>query len=373
VGKGMAIENHVAGSVQAVEGIVGRLGLNPADAEAVRFLVANHLEMSRTLSRDLFDPQTIRNFAEKVGSPARLKMLCLMTYADVGSVNPEALTPWRAALLWQLYAATANYFSRSVDDQRLTIEPPACNEAQHAATHYSAVPHELSAFLVGMPKRYLWSHSQPEMEAHFDMARGLATRAVQLRVAKQQHSYLLTVVTADRPFLFATIAGMLAAWGMNIVKAEAFCNRAHIVLDTFHFTDLFRAFDLNLSEVERFKHSLVDVISGKASLDAFLEGRLRNGAIRRVKVTVPTQVSFDNACSSHSTLLELIAQDRPGLLYQVASTLSRLRCNIEVALVETEGQKAIDVFYVTSNGGKLDQSQQHELCQALLLELGVQS
>jgi [protein-PII] uridylyltransferase len=86
-------------------------------------------------------------------------------------------------------------------------------------------------------------------------------------------------------------------------------------------------------------------------------------------VTVPTQVSFDNTCSSHSTLLELITQDRPGLLYQVASTLSELGCNIEVALIDTEGQRAVDVFYVTANGAKLDHQQQGELRQALLEEL----
>jgi [protein-PII] uridylyltransferase len=369
VGKGMAADSHVQGSLQALDGILQRMALNPDTCHSVRFLVANHLEMSLTLARrDIFDPETIRAFAETVGTFERLKMLCLMTYADIKAVNPDALTPWRAEMLWQLYAATTNYLTHSIDHQRLMAEPVGVSESMGSLPG-AAPPHELAGFLSGLPKRYLLSHSQQEIAQHCNMARNLDGGQIQLRLEKRSHAYMLTVVTTDRSFLFATIAGTLAAWGMNIVKAEAFCNQAAIVVDCFHFTDSFHSFDLNPSEMERFKRRLSDVICGELSLRSLLEGRLRAGAVRPIKVTVPTQVSFDNTCSSHSTLLELITQDRPGLLYQVASTLSELGCNIEVALIDTEGQRAVDVFYVTANGAKLDHQQQGELRQALLEEL----
>ena len=93
VGKGMAGDDHIEGSLHAIEEVFPRLGVTPEESETVRYLIANHLEMSANLlRRDIFDPQTIRNFAEKVGTPERLKLLCLFTYADIRAVNPQAVS-----------------------------------------------------------------------------------------------------------------------------------------------------------------------------------------------------------------------------------------------------------------------------------------
>jgi len=201
------------------------------------------------------------------------------------------------------------------------------------------------------------------------MAMALAESPVQVALRKPSHLYELTLVTPDRPMLFATVAGTLAAWGMNIVKADAFCNRAGTVLDVFHFSDLFRTFDLNPSETERFKNNLLAVLCGEVSLAALMAGRARSGGMRPAKVTVSPQLTFDDESSSHSTLLELVAQDRPGLLYSVSSKLAKHGCNIEVALIDTEGQKAIDVFYLTVGGAKLDTARKQALAEALLEDI----
>jgi len=198
------------------------------------------------------------------------------------------------------------------------------------------------------------------------MARQLGDGPVQLRVQQLKHFYELTVLIADRPFLFASLTGTLAAWGMNILKADAFSNSAGMVLDTFRFVDLYQTLAMNPSEIGRFEQTVIDVVSGKVSVTALLSGRASPQKLPRAKVVVPTQIRFDDASSSTSTLLELITQDRPGLLYRVSSKLAELGCNIEVALIDTEGQKVIDVFYLTSAGAKLDSRKQEGIRQALL-------
>lgn len=369
VGKGMPHTNHIQASLDAVEEVISRLALPPADRKTVRFLISNHLAMSATLlRRDIFDPETVRAFAEGVGTPEHLKLLCLLTYADIQAVSPEALTPWKKEMLWQLYAATSNQLARTMDARRL--HPPAEEAGQiarilrHTSEQVSAA--EIHAFLEGFPKQYLLAWPLEEIAAHFKMARRLGEQPVQLEIVRHRQLYEVIVLTIDRPFLFASLAGVLAAWGMKIVKMVAFSNAAGIVLDTIRFVDLFRTFGLNPPELDRFKKSLRDVLTDRVSLDSLVRGRINAQGIPRPKLEVPTQLCFDNVSSSRSTILELIAQDRPGLLYQVSSTLAQLGCNIEVALIDTEGQKAIHVFYLTFRGAKLDLGQEQRLRDALL-------
>ncbi len=372
IGKGLPVEDHIQGSLGALEGILERLGIAARDRETIRFLVGQHLLMSATLlRRDIFDPETVRSLAETVGTTERLKMLCLMTYADIRSVSPEALTPWKAEMLWQLYAEAANFLNRGLDDARFHAGGAERAQVEQIRAQLSgpAEPEELDAFLEGFPRRYLLTHSPEEIAGHCEMARRVEGGSAEVLLEPRGHSYDLTVVTRDRPFLFAQITGTLAAWGMNILKADAFANAAGMVLDTFRFTDQFRTLELNPSEVARFEQALRDVLAGRVSLKTLLSGRVGRARPQRAKVPVQTELRFDNPSASHCTLVELIARDRPGLLYGVSSVFAELGCNIEVALIDTEGQKAIDVFYLTYQGKQLDTSLQAALREALLKRL----
>jgi [protein-PII] uridylyltransferase len=367
-GKGMpGGGNHVEASLEVANHAMDRLDVDPKERAEVLFLIGSHLELSAALRRDIFNPETVAAFAEKMGTPERLKMLTLLTYADIKAVNPEALTPWKAENVWQLYMGAENYLNRSAD-QRVHAD---VNDEKLARLRTLApvTSSKFKEFLEGFPQRYLLVHSAEEVMRHMLMAEELGEDPVQVELKRGRHWYELTLVTRDRPFLFAKLAGVLAAWGMNIVKANAFSNEAGTVVDTIYFTDRFRTLELNLSEWERFKRSVTDVMLGEADLDKMLRDRQRSekGAIAKVKVE--TKIEFDDSSSSTSTLVQVIAQDRPRLLHRIASCLSDQECNIEIALIDTEGQMAIDTFYLTSGGKKLAVAHRATVEKALVEEL----
>jgi [protein-PII] uridylyltransferase len=373
-GKAVPSENHVEQSLQLTDSCTERLDLDPLDRETVRYLVASHLEMSAAMRRDVFDPANVKSFADRVGAPERLKMLCLMTYADIKAVNPEAMTPWKADNLWQLYIACANYLSRSADDRVHTSDNTGSVGFENLAHLRSLAPvagKRINVLLEGLPQRYLRIHGASDVLAHAEMAAHLGNNGVQISLKQVRQWYELTLLTTDRPFLFASVSGALAAWGMNIVKANAFSNAAGMVVDTFYFTDRFRTLEMNLQEWDRLKKSIEAVVKGEADLARMLRDRMKSEKAdsTKVKVKIETQVEFDDACSANSTLVQILTQDRPGLLYRMCSAISKHECNIEIALIETEGQMAIDVLYLTSGGSKLSEQRQASLGQALRDEL----
>ena len=364
-GKGMPGGNHVEASLEIAGRCLDRLDVDAGERAVVLFLIGNHLEMSAQLRRDIFNPETVAAFAEKVGTPERLKMLCLLTYADIKAVNPEALTPWKAENVWQLYIGAANYLNRSADQRVHDANGEKLARLRSLAPVMSA---KFKEFVEGFPQRYLRVHSAEEVMRHMKMAEEFGHDTVQVDLKRGRHWYELTLVTKDRASLFATLTGVLAAWGMNIVKAHAFSNQAGTVVDTLYFTDRFRTLELNMSEWERFKRSVAAVLCGTADLDKMLRDRQRSEKNTRVKVVVETRIDFDDECSSTSTLLQVIAQDRPWLLHRISSCLAHQRCNIEIALIDTEGQMAIDTFYLTSEGKKLTAEIQKSVQKALVSE-----
>jgi [protein-PII] uridylyltransferase len=365
-GKGVPGGNHVEGSLEIAGRCLDRLDVDPGERAVVLFLIGSHLEMSAQLRRDIFNPETVAAFAEKVGTPERLKMLCLLTYADIKAVNPEALTPWKAENVWQLYIGAANYLNRSADQR---VHDANGEKLARLRSLAPVTGVKFKGFVEGFPQRYLRVHSAEEVMRHMEMAEEFGHDPVQVDLRRGRHWYELTLVTKDRASLFATLTGVLAAWGMNIVKANAFSNQAGTVVDTLYFTDRFRTLELNLSEWERFKQSIAAVLAGKADLERMLRDRQRGDKSARVKVVVETRIDFDDECSSSSTLLQVIAQDRPRLLHRISSCLAQQRCNIEIALIDTEGQMAIDTFYLTSEEKKLTVEHQKKVEKALVDEL----
>jgi [protein-PII] uridylyltransferase len=348
IGKGSG--NHVPISRELARAIGTRAELPPLDFDTVLFLIDQHLILSNVMtSRDLSDPATARHIAESAGTVERLKLLTLLTYADISAVHPAAMTPWRGEQLWRAYLAGYEELTRELATQRIHDLPDASPE--------------LADFLEGFPMRYQRTHTRVQMEAHLELATRAQTAGAAVEVKRLNGFYQVVVAATDRPGLFASFAGALAAFGFNILKAEAFSNSAGTILDTFIFADPLRTLDLNPQEAERLEYMLARVALGKEDVRRLLQ---RRPLPRLRTVGLEPRVRFDNNASPSSTLIEIVAEDRAGLLYDLGSTLSAAGCNIEVVLIDTEGHKAIDVFYVTRDHRSLDPGLHEQLRGDLL-------
>ena len=372
-GKARASDDHATESSRLAESVMSRLEMDPYDQAMVLQLIETHLEMSAALRRDIFDTETVRSFAGKVQTHESLWMLTLFTYADIRAVHPDALTPWKAENLWRLSMSTANQLDRNVDQER--VQPARGGYARRggdagriARLLARAQPGErkdLERFVEGFPERYVRTRPSKEIYEQFRMAQQLDGEAVQLEFEYAPETSQITLVSRDRPGLFAAISTALAGWGMNVVTAEAFANAEGVVVDSFRFQDTFRTLELNESERDRFVASVHEVVDGRVSAEEMLSRR-RRGRRKTPRVVVETSVEFDDAASATSTLMQVVAQDVPGLLRTISVTLSEMRFNVEVALVDTEGETAIDVFYLTQNGNRLTATQKRELRTVLV-------
>jgi [protein-PII] uridylyltransferase len=352
-GKGSG-RDHTEVSLENTRVVMQRLGAPEPDRIAVEFLVEHHLDLSAVMSsRDVHDETTARTLAASVGTIERLKMLTMLTYGDISAVNPQAMTPWRAEQLWRVYLLAYQEFTKELETERIHMD----------AAGAAALP-ERARFLVGLPTRYLKIHSEEEVAAHVALAQQLETRPVAVEIKIERGFYQLTLLTHDRPALFASVAGAIASFGLNILKAEAFSNAQGVIVDTFTFSDPHRTLELNPSEVDRLRGVVRKVVEGKQSVDKLLRGRPK--PLRSTRLQVKPRVSCNNDASETATLIEIIAEDRPGLLYDFANAISQAGCNIEIVMIDTEAHKALDVFYVTAQGRKLDEEQQTRLRAELL-------
>jgi len=363
VGKGIPGPDHSLRSIELSDRAMQRIGMRAAGRLIVRFLIRHHLTMSAFMrGRDVSEPDTIRELADIAVTTQQLKQLTLITFADIRAVNPAAMTPWRRDLLWQLYVATYNRLTGDVEDNRIGS---AAGEAFLNAAAAGDERAEIESFIEGFPTRYLRTRSAEAVREHFKLSRNLAGQDSAVSVTPNGALHEVVVITKDRPTLFASLCGALAAFGVSIEKAEAFSNQRGLVLDTFEIADPEHHLEASPNEHLQLSRVLRKVAEQRVSADELL--RAREPVFRpSPRAWIKPRASIDNQTSERATVLHVTAQDRIGLLYDLARTVSARGYDIEVVLIETQGRKAIDVFYVSGPRGKLGTAEGERLRDALL-------
>ncbi|HEX4347148.1 MAG TPA: ACT domain-containing protein [Vicinamibacterales bacterium] len=337
-----------------------RLSLPPSSQQIVDFLVKNDEQMGRVaFRRDAEDPDVVRSFAALVSSEETLKMLAILTLANLGAMSPELLTPWKEELLWRLYVDAYNEITMAYGDQVIEDDQAAV-AAVHAGLPSDISAAEITAFLGGLPRRYLTLFEPETIYEHARLARDITQDDVHFFLKKKGDFWELTVVTLDKPFLFSNICGVLAYFGMNILRGYALTSHSTLVLDVFQFTDKGGFFARQDSQAQ-FNARLADVVAGRVDITERLAGGEKTRASRR---TAPV-IYFDNEHSRQYTILELVVDDQPGLLHKISRVVSRHGLSVELVLISTEGDKAIDVFHLKKGEDKLADSDQLALTEDL--------
>jgi [protein-PII] uridylyltransferase len=364
IGKGAGKDHSARGAEIAAEACV-RLGLDPADAADIEWLVLKHLRMSAVAQRrDLSDPDLIHAFAEEMGTKDRLDKLYLLTYADIATVGPRTWTDWKARLIRELYGKTREVLEGGERrPEPGTAEAVGRERVAAALRARAAGAAEHERFLQAMPARYFLTVDPAHAPGHLRLLRRGA--ALPVATALRHHHALgyseLSLTALDRPGLLATVAGVLAAHRIDIQHAEVFSTPddpglgrlAGRALDMFEL----RGLDERAVEPARWRAARTDlarVLAGEEGLDALLARRLRASSLPEKPLPrVPTKVVIDNDSARAHSVVDVFTADRVGLLHTLARTFYELGLSVDLARIATEGHRASDAFYVRTPDGAL--------------------
>jgi [protein-PII] uridylyltransferase len=362
---------HVAKGIPLARQLAARLALPAEDAGVVEFLVAHHLTMSHVAQRrDIDDPKTVADFTGSVGDPQRLRMLYLLTYADMRAVGPGVLTPWQAVVLHDLYGRTLT---------RLTggrVERPSrsqLTERLQALVRDELPRQAVKAHVAMVSDRYVAGTSVPRMAEHLRMLRRLDEAPVVTELFHHPGlgSSDLVVVTRDVPGLFSLIAGTLAARTINIISAQIHTRADGVAIDTFQVNDPIGEVVTSATHWARTLEALRAVLTGEQRVETLLAQRRAGG--RAAPEPTPPKITLNNQVSDDYTVIEVKCPDRLGLLYLVTRTLSALALDIASARIATEIDQAFDAFYVNdAKGRKVDEPAAMDAVRAALEQALVQ-
>ena len=366
-------EDHSILGARIARRLGPRFGLDEAETDTAAWLVQHHLLMSTIAqSRDLSDPRTIESFAQVVQTMERLKLLLVLTIADIKAVGPGVWTGWKGELLRTLYYETEVVLSGGHSElarlDRVRIAQAALREAlpdwsdeafsAYAARHYAAY----------------WLKVETARQAnHAALVRAAEADGRTVATAYETDSFRgvteLTVLSPDHPRLLAIITGACAAAGGNIVDAQIFTTADGIALDTIFLSRAFERDEDELRRAERVAQAIERALKGEVRIADLVDVK-RPARERQRPFHVAPEVVIHDALSNRHTVIEVSGLDRPGLLYDLTTALGKLNLNIASAHIATFGEKAVDVFYVTDlTGTKVNHPSRQAAVKRALLDV----
>ena len=345
IGKGRNEDHSILGA-RIARKVAPRLGLKPAEAETVEWLVRYHLLMSdMAQKRDISDPRTIRDFAKAVKTKARLDLMTVLTVCDIRGVGPGTWNNWKAELLRGLYRATATALEHGLEAvNRDSREAEAKSALRAALKDWSAkdlraeTTRHYGAYWQGMPT-----------ETHVVFAtllKDLPNDEIRLDLTpdEDRDATRICFALADHPGIFARLAGALALVGANVVDARTYTSSDGYATAVFWVQDG-EGHPYEASRLPRLKTMIKKTLHGEVLPRQSLadKDKLRK---RERAFNVPTNISFDNEGSDIYTIIEVDTRDRPGLLYDLTRTLTEANVVINSAVIATYGEQVVDTFYV---------------------------
>jgi [protein-PII] uridylyltransferase len=369
-------EDHSVVGERIARTLGPRLGLTAAETETAAWLVEQHLTMSKVaFSRDIGDPKTVRDFAAVVQSPERLKLLLVLTVADIRAVGPGIWNGWKGQLLRALHYETEPVVAGG-HTQLGARERAARAEDAFRAAVADWPKEDVERFIERhYPDYWLRTDTRKAVE-HASMVRAADAegRTLASHVATDTFTAIteLSLLAPNHPRLLALFAGACAAAGANISGAHISTTRDGFALDTFLLAREFELGEDELRRARRITETIEKLLKGESRLSNLMARPNARRGSRIGAFTVPPEVLIDNTLSNQFTVVQVSGLDRPGLLYELTSTLSDLNLDITSAHITTFGEKAVDVFYVTDLTNKkiTDPRRQKAIEERLLAVLG---
>jgi len=378
IAKGRGGDHSVLGA-EVAEELCPRFGLDSEETETVAWLVRHHLVMSNTAQkRDIDDPKTIRDFADHVQSPERLRLLLVLTVADMRATGPTVWNGWKAALLRDLYYRTEELLSGSVEAGGVAARVDRAKDA--VAERLKGWPEDdIAAFLdLGYTAYWLSLDTETQVK-HAEITRQArqdkSMMAIDVAADEKRSVTEVTVYTPDHPGLFSQIAGAMALSGASIVEARIFTMANGHALDIFTIQNAAGKAISAASDLKKLEHRIANSLTGELRPWRDLAGKESLPQRARDVFEVPTRVLIDNSASNFFTLVEVNGRDRPGLLYDVTRALTESGIQIASAKISTYGERVVDVFYVKDVFGMkvTNEHKQDEVRRAVLEALDVEA
>ena len=388
VGKGHGGE-HDERSAAMVQKAAARWNMSEDDTHEWYLLVQHHLRMSYIAQRrDISEDALIAEFAQTVGTETVLKKLYLLTFADMKAVGPKVWNSWKGGLLDELYLRTLERFETdesAAEDPEARLQRRKEHLAAILSAEEKATSGQVTQFLACMPDRYFLATPEESVPNHFRlMSRFIQTKnrqpvhtitpqsseqnlseknppeknpegnpyRISLAHFPEREYSELTVVTDDKPGLFALLTGVLAVNNLNVAGARISTSQDGIAVDVFRLSHAERpevVMDADLWS--RIQTRLDTVLRGERTLEDLLQATRGPAFLNKRDARIPTEVAVDNIGSPDYTVIDITAPDRTGFLFRVTAALFQLGLIIHLAKITTNVNQVLDIFYVTSRTG----------------------